>query len=90
MQGGDRVMQIKVRCLDLEPENDLIWTSFNSPIPKDGEVIIITDGLASDVTSYRVVRVTHHLKVWSSTKDGSFDASTVWVQQIVRGLGRTE
>lgn len=82
-------MQVIVRCLDLPEGKDLIWSAFNCCLPREGEGMIITDGLADQaVQVYEVVRVTHSLKVWAANKDGSFDSSTIWVTAKEKAVGR--
>jgi hypothetical protein len=83
-------MQVIVRCLDLPEGKDLLWTSFNSNIPREGEGLIIGDAQSAKADVYEVVRVTHTLKVWSKppSRDGSFDNTTVWVKSKEAVVGR--
>lgn len=75
-------MQVKVRCLDMPQEKDLLWQSFNTLIPREKEgVIIINRATPNRVETYEVARVTYELSVWHE-KDGSMDTVTVWVKKI--------
>ena len=69
-------MQVEVRCLDLKDDADLVWASYNTPLPRVGEGIIVT---GQDCQLYEVVRLTHHLKTWHE-KEGSFDKTVIWVK----------
>jgi hypothetical protein len=76
-------MLVKVRCLDMPKEDDLLWQSFNCQIPREKEGVIIIDRAKPDalVKTYEVARITYEMSIWHE-KDGSLDTVTIWVKKI--------